>query len=76
MSSAPRFIAEASADSRALGALRTELAAGAVRGVRVSTDEAPAASAGAAATVAPTSAASDPLAGEWVAASVVIHVGD
>jgi hypothetical protein len=71
-----RFIAEASADSRALGALRTELAAGAVRGVRVSTDEAPAASAGAAATVAPTSAASDPLAGEWVAASVVIHVGD
>ncbi|MDP9199947.1 MAG: caspase family protein [Pseudomonadota bacterium] len=69
-----RYIAEASADSRALGALRAELAAGAVRGVRVSTDEAPATSAAAVSTAAATNAAPAALAGEWVAASVVIHV--
>jgi hypothetical protein len=63
-----RYIAEASADSRALGELRAELAAGAARGVRVSTDEAPATAAAA------MPAASASLSGEWVAASVVIHV--
>jgi hypothetical protein len=68
-----RYIAEASADSRALGELRRELAAGAARGVRVSTDEAPATTAAA---VAATPAAPASLSGEWVAASVVIHVGE
>lgn len=69
-----RYVAEAAADSRALGELRTELAAGAVRGVRVSTDEAPTTTAAAAATAAATPAAPASLAGEWVAVSVVIHV--
>jgi hypothetical protein len=62
-----RFVAEASADGRALADLRAELAAGATRGVRVATDEAPAA--GTAPAAAPGS-----LAGEWTAASVTIHV--
>ena len=66
-----RFISEASADSQALAKLRSELTAGAARGVRVSTDEAPAT---AGAPVASASTAS--LSGEWVAASVAIRVGE
>lgn len=62
-----RFVAEASVDGHALADLRSELAAGATRGVRVTTDETTAA--GSASNAAPGT-----LAGEWTAASVTIRV--
>ncbi len=64
------FVAEATADSRALANLRATLAAGATRGVRVTTDEAPAAAAASGANAS----TGGSLAGEWVAASVAIRV--
>jgi hypothetical protein len=65
-----KFIADASADARALGELRSELAAAATRGVRVTTDEAEPAPTGPA-----TSATQNPvIAGEWNATSVTINV--
>jgi hypothetical protein len=67
------FIAEAASDSRAFATLRAELMAGAARGVRVSTDETPTA---AAAAPAAASGGGGSLAGEWVAASVAIRVGE
>ena len=66
-----RFVAEATADSRALANLRAELASGATRGVRVATDEAPS---GQAASASPSSGPAGSLSGEWVAASVSIRV--
>jgi len=67
-----RFAAEAPADSRALAGLRAELATRAIRGIRISTDEAPATTAQAA---KPGNAqATHAMDGDWSAASVVIDV--